>query len=187
MRRGSEATRPPRSRFTGILVLRPCWATPPSMRTFVTFATELSDLHRAMLRYYVQMRYLTPAEAETFRRGRIPLLTPLRATRRHPAEEGRPSPLHGSAARRPVRCAAEHLRPQHPSCPRLPGSHRTVSNPVGPRPRARGSPPKRGGARLGTGPDRRQSSWNGAGHVSWSMTGRSHPCWRAFTSRRCTR
>ena len=54
----------------------------------VTFATELADLQRAMLRYYVQMRYLTPAEAETFRRGRIPLLTPLRATRRHPAEEG---------------------------------------------------------------------------------------------------
>ena len=53
----------------------------------VTFATELSDLHRAMLRYWVQMRYLMPAEAETFRRGRIPLLTPLRATRRHPAEE----------------------------------------------------------------------------------------------------
>ena len=54
----------------------------------VTFATELADLHRAMLRYYVQMRYLTAAEAETFRRGRIRLLTPLRASRRHPAEEG---------------------------------------------------------------------------------------------------
>jgi len=52
-----------------------------------TFATELAGLHRAMLRYYVQMRYLTAAEAETFRRGRIPLLTPLSATRRHPAEE----------------------------------------------------------------------------------------------------
>ena len=53
-----------------------------------TFASEMADMHRAMLRYYVQMHYLTPAEAETFRRGRIPLLTPLRATRRHPAEEG---------------------------------------------------------------------------------------------------
>ena len=53
----------------------------------VTFATELAGLHRAMLRYYVQMRYLTPTEAETFRRGRIPLLTPLRVTRRHPAEQ----------------------------------------------------------------------------------------------------
>ena len=53
-----------------------------------TFAAELADLHRAMLRYYVQMRYLTAAEAETFNRGRIPLLTPLRATRRHPAEDG---------------------------------------------------------------------------------------------------
>ena len=53
-----------------------------------TFASGLTGLHRAMLRYYVQMRYLTPAEAEAFRRGRFPLLTPLRATRRHPAEEG---------------------------------------------------------------------------------------------------
>ena len=53
-----------------------------------TFATELAGLHRAMLRYYVQMRYLTPTEAQTFGRGRVPLLTPLRATRRHPAEEG---------------------------------------------------------------------------------------------------
>lgn len=53
-----------------------------------TFASELTDLHRAMLRYWVQMRYLTPTEAETFGRGRIPLLTPLKATRRHPAEEG---------------------------------------------------------------------------------------------------
>ena len=53
-----------------------------------TFASELAGLHWAMLRYYVQMRYLTAAEAETFSRGRIPLLTQLRATRRHPAEEG---------------------------------------------------------------------------------------------------
>ncbi len=51
------------------------------------FTRELAGLHRAMLRYYVQMRYLTPTEAETFRRGRIPLLTPLRVTRRHPAEQ----------------------------------------------------------------------------------------------------
>ena len=54
----------------------------------IRFAGELVRLHRAMLRYYVQMRYLTPAEAETFRRERIPLLTPLRRTRRHPAERG---------------------------------------------------------------------------------------------------
>ena len=38
-----------------------------------TFASELAGLHRAMLRYYVQMRYLTPEEAETFRRGRFPI------------------------------------------------------------------------------------------------------------------
>ena len=54
----------------------------------VTFAAELADLHRAMLRYWVQMRYLTLAEAESFMRGRIPLLTSLHASRRHPAERG---------------------------------------------------------------------------------------------------
>ena len=55
----------------------------------VLFTTELVRLHRAMLRYYVQMRYLTPMEAEALRHGRrIPLLTPLRRTRRHPAELG---------------------------------------------------------------------------------------------------
>ena len=53
----------------------------------VRFTTELVRLHRAMLRYYVQMRYLTPVEAETLRRRRIPLLTPLRRTR-HAAELG---------------------------------------------------------------------------------------------------
>ena len=57
-------------------------------RAIVRFATELVRLHRAMLRYYVQMRYLTRTEAEAFRRGRIPLLTPLRRHRRHPAELG---------------------------------------------------------------------------------------------------
>ena len=51
----------------------------------VRFTTELIRLHRAMLRYYVQMRYLTPVEAETLRQRNIPLLTPLRRTRRHPA------------------------------------------------------------------------------------------------------
>ena len=50
------------------------------------FGTELVRLHRAMLRYYVQMRYLTPTEAEAFGRERIPLLTPLSRTRLHPAE-----------------------------------------------------------------------------------------------------
>ncbi len=54
----------------------------------IRFARELVRLHRAMLRYYVQMRYVTPRETEVFRRGRIPLLTPLRRTRRHPAELG---------------------------------------------------------------------------------------------------
>ena len=50
------------------------------------FATELVRLHRAMLRYYVQMRYLMPAEADAFRRGHIPLLTALAWTQRHPAD-----------------------------------------------------------------------------------------------------
>ena len=54
----------------------------------VLFTTELVRLHRAMLRYYVQMRYLTPMEAEAFKHGRIPLLTPLRRTRRHPSQLG---------------------------------------------------------------------------------------------------
>ncbi len=53
-----------------------------------TFAGQLADLHRAMLHYYVQMRYLTLAEAKAFRGGRIPLLTTLWAKRRHPAEHG---------------------------------------------------------------------------------------------------
>lgn len=38
------------------------------------FAQRLLGLHRAMLRYYVQMRYLTPMEAERFRRGPVPIL-----------------------------------------------------------------------------------------------------------------
>ena len=55
-------------------------------RDISRFATELVRLHRAMFRYFVQMRYLTPAEADAFRPGHIPLLTPLMRTRRHPAE-----------------------------------------------------------------------------------------------------
>ena len=42
------------------------------------FATRLIDLHRAMLRYYVQMQYLTAAEAEEEYAGRkMSLLVPL--------------------------------------------------------------------------------------------------------------
>ncbi len=43
------------------------------------FATRLLGLHRAMLPYYVEMRYLTPAQAEGFRRGPVPLFEPLLA------------------------------------------------------------------------------------------------------------
>ena len=57
------------------------------------FAKEVVKLHRAMLRYYVEMRYLTAGEADTFRRERIPLLTPLRQIQRHPVELGN-GPLH---------------------------------------------------------------------------------------------
>ena len=52
----------------------------------VTFAARLVALHRAMLPYYVQMRYLTPPEAEAFRSGHVPILTPLTSPDRHPAE-----------------------------------------------------------------------------------------------------
>ena len=45
-----------------------------------SFASEIIALHHAMLRYYVQMRYLTPNEAERHRTGEIPLVTPLRGT-----------------------------------------------------------------------------------------------------------
>ncbi len=55
-------------------------------RDISRFATELVRLHRAMLRYYVQMRYLAPAEADAFRRGHVPVLTPLTGTSRHPTE-----------------------------------------------------------------------------------------------------
>ena len=44
------------------------------------FAAGLIALHRAMLRYYVQMRYLTPAEAERYRTGMVPLFVPLAGT-----------------------------------------------------------------------------------------------------------
>ncbi len=40
------------------------------------FAVRLVGLHRAMLLYYTQMRYLTAAEAERYRREGIPVLAP---------------------------------------------------------------------------------------------------------------
>lgn len=42
-------------------------------------ATRLLALHRAMLPYYVEMRYLTPDQAGKLRRGPVPLLGPLLA------------------------------------------------------------------------------------------------------------
>ena len=41
------------------------------------FADRIVALHRGMLRYYVQMRLLTPVEAEYWRTHPIPLLSPL--------------------------------------------------------------------------------------------------------------
>ena len=41
------------------------------------FADRIVALHRGMLRYYVQMRLFTPAEAEYWRTHSIPLLSPL--------------------------------------------------------------------------------------------------------------
>lgn len=41
------------------------------------FAAGIIALHRAMLFYYVEMRHLTLVEAERYRSGQIPLVTPL--------------------------------------------------------------------------------------------------------------
>lgn len=41
------------------------------------FAAGIIALHRGMLQYYVQMRYLTPVEAERCRTGAMPLFAPL--------------------------------------------------------------------------------------------------------------
>ena len=46
----------------------------------IKFAEKLYQLHRNMLAFYFQMRYLTLDEARNFMKGRIPLLTPLRPT-----------------------------------------------------------------------------------------------------------
>lgn len=48
----------------------------------VEFADKLCQLHRNMLPFYLQMRYLTPDETRNFMAGRMPLLTPL-----HPTDE----------------------------------------------------------------------------------------------------
>ena len=38
---------------------------------------EFAELHRAMIPYCVQMAYVTTAEADRYRAGRIPTLVPL--------------------------------------------------------------------------------------------------------------
>ncbi len=49
------------------------------------FARRLTELHRAMLNYQVQMRVLTEREADRYRRGPFPILSGL-SHRPHPAE-----------------------------------------------------------------------------------------------------
>ena len=58
-----------------------------------SFAYGIIALHRAMLRYYMQMRYLTPIEAERYRTGGIPLVTSLRGT-----FDGNPESLRSNVA-----------------------------------------------------------------------------------------
>lgn len=45
------------------------------------FAARLVALHRAMLRFYVEMRYVTPAEADGLRQTTVPVLRSLAAAR----------------------------------------------------------------------------------------------------------
>ena len=49
------------------------------------FTEQLLKLHRAMLGYYGQMRYLTEEERERYRTGPVPLLSPFRRTLLRPA------------------------------------------------------------------------------------------------------
>ena len=44
------------------------------------FTEQLLQLHRAMLDYYLQMRYLTEEECRRYRTGPVPLLSPFRRT-----------------------------------------------------------------------------------------------------------
>ncbi len=53
----------------------------------VTFSAKLVALHRRMLRYYVQMRFITPEEATQLETGHIPVLSPLGSPVGHPAED----------------------------------------------------------------------------------------------------
>ena len=52
----------------------------------VVFADRIVALHRGMLRYYVQMRFLTPAEAEYCKTHPIPLFAPLGGVEERGAE-----------------------------------------------------------------------------------------------------
>ena len=54
------------------------------------FARRVSALHRAMLRYYVQMRFLTPAEAQYCGTHPIPLFEPIGGVEERGAEQRTP-------------------------------------------------------------------------------------------------
>ncbi len=55
---------------------------------FKVFADRVVALHRGMFRYYVQMRFLRPAEEEYGRSNRIPLFTPLGEVKEQGGEPG---------------------------------------------------------------------------------------------------
>ena len=152
----------------------------------VRFTTELVRLHRAMLRYYVQMRYLTPVAAETLGQRRHTVADSSEAHAAAPGRTGRSSVPLGFAARRSVWCALEHVRAQHSPSARLPRAHRAFSDAESPPPKGARSPQKLEDSTLDR-TSRPASYWTANARGSWSMTGRSHPCWRAFTSRRCIR
>ena len=56
------------------------------------FADRVVDLHRGMLRYYVQMRLLTPTEAQYSTINRIPLFVPLGGVEERSGEQRRRIP-----------------------------------------------------------------------------------------------
>ena len=65
------------------------------------FADRVVALHRGMLRYYVQMRFLTPAEAQYCRANPIPLFSPLGGPEER-GSESQPSRHAGELPEDPV-------------------------------------------------------------------------------------
>lgn len=149
------------------------------------FAAGIIALHRGMLQYYVQMRYLTPVEAERYRTGAMPLFAPLprpgaSAVRESSADAdasiGDPvAALRGAFARNLYTTPSSPARSLN--CSRQWPGIRTV----GPMPsRCRNAP-----RTTRTGSARRQPSCSAAASGSRSATKRSPPCCRASTKNRC--